>query len=171
MSSSKRTWTEHQLENIVGNLLRVGVMLAAVVVFGGGALYLIRHGAISPDYRVFHGEPADSAQRLRHCYRCPGLAESGDHPTRTPAAGGHPDRARGVLCLCLRTAARSHLRHRHLGRFRCAPVQPPWGISVKVTREARTCASASTWRLSSVCPPCRYASASSVRSGHAQNAA
>ena len=59
MSSSKRTWTEQQLENIVGNLLRVGVMLAAVVVFGGGVLYLIRHGAISPDYRVFHGEPAD----------------------------------------------------------------------------------------------------------------
>jgi uncharacterized membrane protein len=59
MSSSKRTWTEQQLENIVGNLLRVGVMLAAVVVFGGGALYLIRHGASSPDYRVFHGEPAD----------------------------------------------------------------------------------------------------------------
>jgi uncharacterized membrane protein len=59
MSSSKRTWTEQQLENIVGNLLRVGVMLAAGVVFGGGALYLIRHGATSPDYRVFHGEPAD----------------------------------------------------------------------------------------------------------------
>jgi uncharacterized membrane protein len=59
MSSSKRTWTEQQLENIVGNLLRVGVILAAVVVFGGGALYLTRHGVTSPDYRVFHGEPAD----------------------------------------------------------------------------------------------------------------
>jgi uncharacterized membrane protein len=59
MSSSERTWTEQQLENIVGNLLRIGVTLAAVVVFGGGALYLIRHGMTSPDYRVFHGEPAD----------------------------------------------------------------------------------------------------------------
>jgi uncharacterized membrane protein len=59
MSSSKHTWTEPRLEKIVGNLLRVGVLLAAVVVFGGGVLYLIRHGAISPDYRVFHGEPAD----------------------------------------------------------------------------------------------------------------
>jgi uncharacterized membrane protein len=59
MSSSKRTWTEQQVEGIVGNLLRVGVILAAVVVFVGGALYLIRHGATSPDYRVFHGEPAD----------------------------------------------------------------------------------------------------------------
>lgn len=59
MSSSKCTWTEPQLEKIIGTLLRVGVMLAAVVMFGGGVLYLIRHGAISPDYRVFHGEPAD----------------------------------------------------------------------------------------------------------------
>jgi uncharacterized membrane protein len=59
MSSSKRTWTEQQLESIVGNLLRVGVILAAVVVCGGGTLYLIRHGVTSPDYRVFHGEPAD----------------------------------------------------------------------------------------------------------------
>jgi uncharacterized membrane protein len=56
---SSRAWTEQQLENIVGNLLRLGVMLAAVVVFGGGALYLIHHGVTSPDYRMFHGEPAD----------------------------------------------------------------------------------------------------------------
>ena len=59
MSSSKRTWTEQQIEKIVGNLLRVGVTAAAVVVCGGGALYLSRYGATSPDYRVFHGEPAD----------------------------------------------------------------------------------------------------------------
>ena len=59
MSSSKRAWTEQQIENFVGNLLRVGVFVAAGVVFGGGVLYLIRHGAISPDYRAFHGEPAD----------------------------------------------------------------------------------------------------------------
>jgi uncharacterized membrane protein len=59
MSSPKHTWTEQQIEKIVGNLLRIGVILAAVVVFWGGALYLIRAEATSPDYRVFHGEPAD----------------------------------------------------------------------------------------------------------------
>ena len=42
MSSPKHTWTEQQFEKILGNLLRVGVILAAVVVFGGGVLYLIR---------------------------------------------------------------------------------------------------------------------------------
>jgi uncharacterized membrane protein len=57
--SPKRTWTEQEVEGIVGNLLRVGVMLAAVVVFAGGVLYLIRHGSSVPDYRVFHGEPTD----------------------------------------------------------------------------------------------------------------
>jgi uncharacterized membrane protein len=57
--SPKRTWTEQEVEGIVGNLLRVGVMLAAVVVFVGGVLYLIRHGSSVPDYRVFHGEPTD----------------------------------------------------------------------------------------------------------------
>jgi uncharacterized membrane protein len=43
----------------LGNLLRAGVLLAAVVVFGGGVLYLARHGTEPADYRVFRGEPAD----------------------------------------------------------------------------------------------------------------
>jgi uncharacterized membrane protein len=30
-----------------------------VVVFGRGVSYRLRHGASSPDYRLFHGEPAD----------------------------------------------------------------------------------------------------------------
>jgi uncharacterized membrane protein len=59
MPSPQRTWTEEQVEAVVGNLLRIGVMLAAAVVCLGGALYLIRHGARVPHYGVFHGEPAD----------------------------------------------------------------------------------------------------------------
>lgn len=55
----KRPWTEQQVEEIVGNLLRGGVILAAVVVVVGGILYLARHGGAIPHYRVFHGEPAD----------------------------------------------------------------------------------------------------------------
>jgi uncharacterized membrane protein len=46
----------------MGNLLRAGVVLAAIVVLVGGIFYLFRYGATSPDYRVFRGEPAD----LRH---------------------------------------------------------------------------------------------------------
>jgi uncharacterized membrane protein len=52
-------WTDQKLENIVGNLLRAGVSLAAVVVFIGGIIYLKRHGLEPVNYRVFQGEPTD----------------------------------------------------------------------------------------------------------------
>jgi uncharacterized membrane protein len=52
-------WTDSKIEQIVGNLLRTGVMLAAVVVAAGGVLYLVRHGAESPALHVFQGEPAN----------------------------------------------------------------------------------------------------------------
>lgn len=48
-----------QVEQFIGRLLRLGVTLAGVVVFVGGVVYLARHGAETPNYRVFHGEPAD----------------------------------------------------------------------------------------------------------------
>lgn len=51
-------WTDQRVDEIIGNLLRVGVIAAAAVVLSGGALYLVQHGATIPDYRVFHGEPA-----------------------------------------------------------------------------------------------------------------
>lgn len=55
----KREWTEERLDEKLGLLLRTGVLLSAVVVLGGGILYLIHRGSSLPDYRVFHGEPAD----------------------------------------------------------------------------------------------------------------
>jgi uncharacterized membrane protein len=56
---ARQTWTDQQVEEAVGNLLRGGVMLAAVVVLLGGGIYLFRHGTAVPNYRVFHGAPAD----------------------------------------------------------------------------------------------------------------
>ncbi len=55
-------WTDRQVENIVGNLLRAGVILSALIVFAGGVVFLARHGAQPTNYRVFRGEPAE----LRH---------------------------------------------------------------------------------------------------------
>jgi len=52
-------WTDEQAEQIIGNLLRIGVSIAAVVVSLGGLIYLFRHGAALPQYQVFRGEPAD----------------------------------------------------------------------------------------------------------------
>jgi uncharacterized membrane protein len=50
-------WTDRKVENLIGNLLRAGVSLAALIVFIGGVVYLARHGSEPADYRVFHGEP------------------------------------------------------------------------------------------------------------------
>jgi uncharacterized membrane protein len=37
-------WTDAWVEQVIGNLLRAGVMLAAVVVAAGGILYLVQEG-------------------------------------------------------------------------------------------------------------------------------
>jgi uncharacterized membrane protein len=52
-----RAWTDRQIEEIIGKLLRTGVLLAAGVIIFGGALYLWQYGAAMADYRVFRGEP------------------------------------------------------------------------------------------------------------------
>jgi uncharacterized membrane protein len=58
-SSFLQTWSDEQVEQFLGTLLRTGVLLAGTVVLIGGILYLIRHGGAIPDYRVFRGEPDD----------------------------------------------------------------------------------------------------------------
>jgi uncharacterized membrane protein len=55
-------WTDQKVETIIGNLLRAGVSLAAIVVLIGGSIFLVRHGLEPANYRVFAGEPSD----LRH---------------------------------------------------------------------------------------------------------
>ena len=52
-----RGWTDQRIENMVGNLLRIGVSLSALVVVFGAIIYLARHGRSPADYRVFRGEP------------------------------------------------------------------------------------------------------------------
>jgi uncharacterized membrane protein len=54
---SRRGWTDQQIEAIVGNLLRAGVLLAAVFCIAGGAIYLLHHGAEAFHDHVFRGEP------------------------------------------------------------------------------------------------------------------
>lgn len=44
---------DQRLENMIGNLLRAGVLLAAAVVFAGGAFYLAQHYADHVNYRNF----------------------------------------------------------------------------------------------------------------------
>jgi uncharacterized membrane protein len=55
----KVAWTDQQIDDIIGTLLRVGVIVSALLVLLGGVLYLVRHGDMLPDYHVFRGEPTD----------------------------------------------------------------------------------------------------------------
>ena len=48
--------TDQRIDELMGLLLRSGVILAACIVLVGGVIYLARHPRPS-DYRVFEGEP------------------------------------------------------------------------------------------------------------------
>ena len=53
------TLTEKRMDEIMGRLLRTGVILAALFVIAGGTMYLAQHPTPITDYRVFQGEPQD----------------------------------------------------------------------------------------------------------------
>ncbi|NMG22300.1 DUF1634 domain-containing protein [Brasilonema bromeliae] len=57
MSQTRRNLSERQVEILVGNLLRYGVLIATAIVLFGGVLYLIYHGKEAPNYQIFRGEP------------------------------------------------------------------------------------------------------------------
>ncbi|MGA7924992.1 MAG: DUF1634 domain-containing protein [Candidatus Sulfotelmatobacter sp.] len=57
--TSDRSWTDKRMEIFIGNLLRAGVLLSALLVLFGAVIYLVRHGQSPADYRVFRGEPSD----------------------------------------------------------------------------------------------------------------
>lgn len=52
-------WSDYETEQILGNLLRIGVLAAGFVVFTGGVVYLMHYGADIPSYHLFRGEPAE----------------------------------------------------------------------------------------------------------------
>ncbi len=47
------------MDEIIGNLLRAGLIISALIVLIGGGVYLSRHGSDLPNYRIFRGEPSD----------------------------------------------------------------------------------------------------------------
>jgi uncharacterized membrane protein len=50
--------TDTRIDQLMGILLRTGVLLAATIVAIGGGVFLVRHRLPVSDYRVFGGEPA-----------------------------------------------------------------------------------------------------------------
>lgn len=63
---------DKRLENIIGQLLRSGVLLAAAVVLAGAGLYLVKHHAEKVSFHTFATERAD----LR---TLPGIVKSAAH--------------------------------------------------------------------------------------------
>lgn len=59
MSEGHPGWSDQRIEQTVGNLLRVGLLVATLVVVVGATVYLARRGGEQPTYRLFHGEPPD----------------------------------------------------------------------------------------------------------------
>ena len=59
MSAPRGRWSDQRVEEVVGDLLRAGLLIAAAVVVVGAVVYLARHGSEQPVYRIFHGEPPD----------------------------------------------------------------------------------------------------------------
>jgi uncharacterized membrane protein len=72
MSKGQPGWTDEQVDQALGNLLRAGVVTAAAVVLLGGIIYLARHAtelafpenADRPNLRKFTGEPPELCRPL-----------------------------------------------------------------------------------------------------------
>jgi uncharacterized membrane protein len=58
-ATTERDNAEKRMDEIMGRLLRTGVILAAVFVLTGGVVYVVRHPEPVTDYRVFQGEPEE----------------------------------------------------------------------------------------------------------------
>jgi uncharacterized membrane protein len=54
-----RDWYDQRIENIIAQLLRAGVLAAALIVIGGAVPYLGFHPRAHVDYRAFHNEPPE----------------------------------------------------------------------------------------------------------------
>ncbi|MCC5598748.1 DUF1634 domain-containing protein [Nostoc favosum] len=57
--NATKTLSEQQLEYLLSNLMKYGVLIASAVVFLGGILYLIHHGAEPAGYHFFQSEPSE----------------------------------------------------------------------------------------------------------------
>jgi uncharacterized membrane protein len=59
MSTPSRDTDDVRIEQFMGNLLRAGVILAALVVLFGGVLFLARHGGAPPEFHTFGELPPE----------------------------------------------------------------------------------------------------------------
>ncbi len=65
----RRDLDEQQLENLIANLLRAGVVASALVVIAGAVFYLGTHPWSWVDFRTFRGEP-EELKTVHRIVRC-----------------------------------------------------------------------------------------------------
>ena len=53
----RRGWTDDQVDRVIGNLLRYGLLVSAATVLVGAAIFLARHGGGTASYGIFLGVP------------------------------------------------------------------------------------------------------------------
>jgi uncharacterized membrane protein len=58
MTQNAKSWNDRKMGDIMGILLRAGVLSAATVVLAGGMLFFIQHPGELFDFGTFKGEPA-----------------------------------------------------------------------------------------------------------------
>jgi uncharacterized membrane protein len=58
-NDDKAPISDAQIDQVIGNLLRIGVVISSLIVAFGGGLYLTRHGTELPNYHIFHGAPTE----------------------------------------------------------------------------------------------------------------
>ena len=59
MAGKRFTISDARIDEIIGNLLRAGVIISSLIVMIGAGLYLTNHGTESPNYHMFRGEPSE----------------------------------------------------------------------------------------------------------------
>jgi uncharacterized membrane protein len=70
--------TDERMDQIIGNLLRIGVIVSALVVLGGGILYLTREGQQrTPDLHDFHSQPEEFRSPTGILHKCAALSGRG----------------------------------------------------------------------------------------------
>lgn len=57
MEKPDQEWNEDRIHLLMGNLLRIGVMVSAAVVAVGAVMFLVKYGSMPTHYRTFRGEP------------------------------------------------------------------------------------------------------------------
>lgn len=58
---TKNFWTDRDISLLVGQILRIGVLIASTILIIGAILYLIVHGQEPvPNYRLFASEPSSN---------------------------------------------------------------------------------------------------------------